>query len=114
MLYVGKSYTVTAKGSAVREVHCANCGADFVYLMERNISGHGSSPYFLNNSGAAKRAEASAKKHLEEAMAEQDVVACPGCGWYQPAMIKQVRKKIWKYFAVSVVLYVPVCFVVYQ
>jgi hypothetical protein len=62
--------------------------------MVRQARGAGTSLYFLDNAGAEHRAYAQANKRLRRAF-ERGVepVACPDCGWFQPEMVREVRRR---------------------
>ncbi len=94
MIYFGKSYTATVSGSIWKEVTCEGCQGEFVYYMTREARGSGSSPYYLDNDGAATRAQTAAVNALQKALAHDcDVIACPDCGQYQSNMMRKLRRK---------------------
>ncbi|HEV8378880.1 MAG TPA: hypothetical protein VGP99_08515, partial [Tepidisphaeraceae bacterium] len=89
---IGASYTSTATGKIAKPVQCVRCGGEYVYIMERKVTGGGFSFLFVDNDGAAKRAEAAARQNLERKLNDDcDLVACPDCGHYQPQMIRKIR-----------------------
>jgi hypothetical protein len=91
MLYVGRTYTATLTGDAVKGVQCQNCGCEYFYKLVRTAQGQGSSPYFLDNSGASNRAHNAAQKALAKALKGIDIAPCPDCGWLQSDMVKKVK-----------------------
>ena len=42
-------YTATMQGRVLKVVPCENCSTEYVYIMEREASGFGTSMYMLNN-----------------------------------------------------------------
>jgi hypothetical protein len=90
---IGKKYTATVTGSMMKAVVCEQCRLEYVYRLTRQAQGEGTSLLGLNDGGAERRAMDAAnivlKKILDRA---QDPVPCPGCGWYQEAMIAIVRR----------------------
>src|SRR4051812_41761719 len=91
MLYVGQTFTARLQGSVIKGVHCENCGCDYLYQLERTGVGKGSSPYYLDNDGAKRRAQAGAQRALLKALQGCDTAPCPECGWYQAEMVKKMR-----------------------
>jgi len=89
---IGASYTSTASGSIVKPVQCVRCGGEYVYIMERKVTGGGFSFLYVDNDGAARRAAAAARQNLQTRLKDDcDLVACPDCGHYQPQMIRKIR-----------------------
>jgi hypothetical protein len=59
-------YTATMQGRALKVVPCENCSTEYVYILEREASGVGTSVYMLNNKGAAGHAQSAASDTLKE------------------------------------------------
>lgn len=94
----GRKYTATVGGAVWKEVLCQHCGTEFVYLLERQASGEGSSPFWLDNKGAEHRAEERATRKLAERLAaDSDPVACPECGRYQAEMVALLKREKWRW-----------------
>lgn len=86
-------YTYSASGGAYKFVVCEKCKQKYVYCMVRSGDGQGTSLYFLDNSGAQRRAEDQAHAVLQHRLkAECDPVPCPKCGWYQKDMVAKLRR----------------------
>lgn len=86
---IGRQYTTTITASANKAAKCEQCSTDYIYRVERQATGSGTSLLFLDNSGAASRSEASAREAASRALETAvDAVACPRCGWYQKNMVK--------------------------
>ena len=93
-IYVGRTFNVTTTASVLREVRCEKCGQTYYYEMIRTGSGSGSSPFMLNERGAAGRAERAAHQRAEKALLRgSDPVPCPACGWFQSAMLRDTRRE---------------------
>jgi hypothetical protein len=89
-----QTYTATMRGRAVKVVNCEQCRAEYVYFMEREAIGQGTSVLFLDNEGASGRAASDAERSLNRMLAEDcDPVPCPACGWYQKPMVQLLRKQ---------------------
>lgn len=87
-------YTSTVSGGVLKLVRCEGCGAEYVYRLEREATGGGTSVLFLDNEGAAARATSRDAEALHRKLDRGlDVVPCPGCGWYQAAMIPKARRE---------------------
>ena len=75
-LYVGKTFTATASGSAMREVICEKCRCHFFYQLARAAKGTAEAPYYIGQDAAAlraqHRAQAKVDKMLKEIKNEQD------------------------------------------
>ena len=96
MIYFGGRYKCSVAGSVWKEVCCEGCQCDYVYLLSRTGSGSGSSPYYIDNDGAQRRAEEAAVKNLQRRLERDcDAVACPECGMYQPLMVRLLRRRRW-------------------
>jgi hypothetical protein len=92
LIPTGMRYTAKHTASTVKFVHCALCGKDFVYLMQRSATGSGSSPLFLDNQGAKQRAAAAATNSLRSHLqTDFDAVPCVHCKQFQPEMAKRMR-----------------------
>jgi hypothetical protein len=87
-----KSYRSTVTGRAPKFVVCDQCGLEYVYILEAEGTGEGTSLLFLDNEGAKARsnaeAEAQMRATLEQACA---VVPCPRCFRVQQHMIPKAR-----------------------
>src|SRR2546423_1405680 len=57
-------YTATVQGRKLKFVPCENCSTEYVYLIEREAIGSGTSMYMLNNEGAASNATSAAGETL--------------------------------------------------
>jgi uncharacterized protein (TIGR03067 family) len=88
-------YEASASGAVVKSVRCESCHAEYVYQLERTVTGSATTSwFFFGRSGAIERASALAKVTLDHALQEgMDVVPCPACGWYQPDMIPEARRQ---------------------
>lgn len=76
-----------------KHVVCEACQQEFVYIAVRRAQGSALSPLDLADKVADKMAEAQARRQLQRLLDEPDMVACPGCGWYQTDMIRHFQKK---------------------
>src|SRR5262245_9001076 len=68
-MHFSKRYTARVQGQVWKTVECANCAYQFVYRLRRTGTGRGSSPYYLDNEGAQRRAEERAQRQLAKALA---------------------------------------------
>lgn len=92
------TYTSTVKARVVKSVACESCHTEYIYVMERQASGQGTSMLFLDNSGASSRAQAEAEKLVMRKLEyDFDPVPCPACGWYQAFMIPKMRRLKWRW-----------------
>ncbi|HTU92881.1 MAG TPA: hypothetical protein VMF69_22565 [Gemmataceae bacterium] len=86
-------YTATMRGRAMKVVPCENCSTEYIYILEREASGVGTSVYMLNNEGAAGHAQSAAGDTLKEVLDNDfDPVPCPACGHYQRYMFSKLRE----------------------
>jgi hypothetical protein len=91
-MIVNNQHTVTVEQSTVRLVVCEECDADYVYQLTRSGEGIGNSPYFLDESGAKKRAERKAREQVNKTMRTAvNAIPCPECGHYQDHMVPRAR-----------------------
>ena len=100
IVYVGRSYTSSRTGTAVRHVKCEKCGCDYCYRLFRRGSGAASSRYGLDNKGAQTRAENVAAKKLQKLLLYGvDPVPCPDCGYFQAEMVEEYQSRFhgWLY-----------------
>jgi hypothetical protein len=87
---VWTKYTATARGRAVKRVPCENCSTEYVYLLEREGEGTGTSVYLLN-AGAGDHAASAAKDTLQQYLENDfDPIPCPVCGHYQRYMFPKL------------------------
>jgi hypothetical protein len=86
-------YTATVHGRNLKVVLCENCSTEYLYLLEREASGVGTSMYMLSNEGAADHAQSAAEETLECVLENDfDPVPCPACGHYQRYMFPKLLK----------------------
>ncbi len=115
MIPYAKTYTATMRARVLKFVVCEQCGCEFVYQMERESSGAGTSMLFLDNAGASKRAENKAEADLRKKLdTECDPVPCMDCGQYQQNMLPGLRAahRSWMFLlGVLLVFGGVVCFV---
>jgi hypothetical protein len=92
-------YTATMRGRVLKVVPCENCSTEYVYLMEREGSGVGTSMYMLNDQGAEGHSKAAATDTLRSVLENDfDPVPCPVCGHYQRYMFPKLleTKGLWR------------------
>jgi hypothetical protein len=93
-IYVGKTFTATATGSAIRDVRCERCRCEYHYELARTGVGRASAPYYLGQRSAAARAERGAANDLRKKLGrDHELVPCPGCGWVDSEAIRHVRRR---------------------
>jgi hypothetical protein len=91
-MLVNNQHQVTVEQCTVRLVICEECDADYVYQLTRSGEGYGNSIYFLDESGAKKRAERKAREQLARTMRTAvNAIPCPNCGHYQDHMVPRAR-----------------------
>ena len=116
-VYVGRNYRAAVSGTVIKDVRCEKCGCEYLYRMIRRGEGSGSSPYYLNNEGAQRRANAGAKRQLQKLLARGvDPVACPDCGWLQAQMVRELRRRSLRgliYTAITLAIVLPVFAFIY-
>lgn len=84
-------YTAKAQGRRLKFVPCENCSVEYVYVMEREATGAGTSVYMLNDQGAAGQATSGAREMLSDILENDfDPVPCPVCGCYQRFMVPKL------------------------
>lgn len=86
-----QNFTATVNGRVLKRVPCEDCKTEYVYVLEREGSGIGTSLYFLFNERAKQNAESSAESALRDYLANDfDPVPCPVCGHYQRFMFPKL------------------------
>jgi predicted RNA-binding Zn-ribbon protein involved in translation (DUF1610 family) len=86
-------YQATARGSALKQVICEECGFEYFYVVQRVATGHGTSPLMLFNAGAADQAEAQAAAELNASLGRAvEFVPCPKCGRFQGNMVRKAQR----------------------
>ena len=91
IVVVWTNYTSTVQGRVVKLVPCENCSTEYVYVLEREGTGVGTSFYLMNEEGAESHAVSSAKDTLQQYLANDfDPVPCPVCGHYQKYMFPKL------------------------
>ncbi len=88
---VWTKYTATMRGRVLKLVPCENCSTEYVYVLERDGEGVGTSVYFLNEDGARDHAASAAEDTLQQYLENDfDPVPCPVCGHYQRYMFPKL------------------------
>lgn len=108
ILVVWTEYTAILNGRVLKLVPCENCATEYVYVLEREGTGVGTSVYMLNDEGAADHAVSAAEDTLRQYLDNDfDPVPCPVCGHYQKSMFpKLVTRSVWGGVATVVALLV--------
>jgi hypothetical protein len=91
-------YTATLNGRVLKLVPCENCSTEYIYVLEREGTGVGTSVYALTDDGARDSAASAAEESLREYLANDfDPVPCPVCGHYQRYMFPKLyeTKSLW-------------------
>ena len=84
-------YTATRNGQVFKFVPCEECSTEYVYVLERECVGLGTSFYSLNEEGAAEHAVSAADDTLKQSLENDfDAVPCPHCGHYQRFMFPKL------------------------
>ena len=87
--------SATVSGHAIKRVKCEQCGGRFFYRADRTAAGDHLS--LLITEAAMHEAERVAEQNLEELLGRAaELVACPGCRWFQLHMIRAKRLKLAK------------------
>src|SRR5262245_34352091 len=85
------NYTATVRGRVLKLVPCENCGTEYVYVLEREGVGAGTSVYGLHDDTAQQNAESGAQEALGQYLTNDfDPVPCPACGHYQAFMFPKL------------------------
>ncbi len=88
---VWTKYTATVRGRVLKLVPCENCSPEYVYVLEREGEGVGTSVYLLNENGARDHAASAAEDTLQQYLENDfDPVPCPVCGHYQRYMFPKL------------------------
>lgn len=93
VVVVWTKYTATVGGRVFKLVPCENCSTEYVYVLEREGTGVGTSVYLLNDEGAQTHAAEAAEDTLRQALENDfDPVPCPACGHYQRFMFPKLME----------------------
>jgi hypothetical protein len=88
---VWTKYTATLRGRVLKLVPCEDCSTEYVYVLEREGQGVGTSVYRTNDEGAQEHAATAAADTLREYLENDfDPVPCPACGHYQRYMVPKL------------------------
>ena len=93
-----EQYTATVQGRTLKTVPCENCSTEYLYVLQREGSGTGTSMYAINKQGATRHAKAAADDTLKDILENDfDPVPCPACGHYQRYMFPKLleTKSLW-------------------
>ena len=96
-VYVARQFSACIEDSTWQPTECERCRIEWAFRVRLSGRGQGESPYGLDDTGAEKRAQARALAALQDDrrfVAEGGVlrnIPCPGCGWYQSAMVARMR-----------------------
>ena len=90
-------HTAIVRGRVHKLVPCESCATEYVYVLEREGEGVGtsmslmSSVYLMDEGGAADHAAAAADETLRQYLENDfDPVPCPVCGHYQRHMFPKL------------------------
>src|SRR4051794_28900981 len=95
MVIGGMNFSASVAGSEIRHIKCVQCGCEYVYVAYAAGSGKSSTFSLLQDQdAAAARARVEARAEMKRNLRKTiPAVACPDCGWYQPDMIRSLRRK---------------------
>lgn len=102
MIPYAMTYTSTMTGRVPKIVDCENCQKQYVYFLERTVTGEATSFLFMENEEAKQRAAEFATSELQNRLARVcDPVPCPRCGHYQQHMLKKAKSlhRAWMFTA---------------
>ena len=102
-------YTAIVQGRVVKLVPCESCSTEYVYVLERQSSGVGTSVYALSDDSAVEHAKSAAEDTLQSYLANDfDAVPCPVCGHYQKYMFPKLleTRSLWGPLAFLVVFFI--------
>lgn len=90
---IGIKYTLTVGGSLPKLVRCEQCGLEYVYTVERAAAVQATSYFGMDDNAVKARAVRDAAYFLNLVLEQaSDPVPCPGCGFYQKAMVDRLRQ----------------------
>jgi hypothetical protein len=97
----GLNYNARIKGDIAKRVVCEVCAAPYEYTFKASVLGRGSSFLFLDNAGAASRAEERARSKLQNLVMNGSAPApCPKCLHVQKHMSWRIwKRQTWVWFA---------------
>lgn len=101
MIIAWNEYTCKVSGGTYKFVECEDCKQKYVYQMNREAKGQGTSLYFLDNAGAQNRASKQAQAALKKALeTDCDPVPCPKCGAFQQNMMEKICReyRMWMFW----------------
>jgi hypothetical protein len=102
---VGRKFTATASGRAIKGTVCEQCKTEYVYALERSQTAEVHAPLFLNV-GARDEAMSQADKSLSNILDRAvEPVPCPSCGHYQQYMIPLARKRHLRWMNLAAIIF---------
>ncbi len=94
-MYVGRRHSATVTIKRVLPFHCPHCAHQARALVVGIGQGQGTSPYFLDESGAKQRASSGAERAAEEnAALTLKVARCPSCHKRDEQALQAMRTKV--------------------
>lgn len=96
-VYVARQFNTILEDCVWQPTECERCRVEWAFRVRLSGRGRGESPYGLDDAGAERRAKERALAALQDDrrfVAESGLlrnIPCPGCGWYQSAMVDRMR-----------------------
>ena len=91
---IGARRVASVRGAVWKFVSCTHCQQRYAYLLELEATGEDHDLLFLDEHGAAQRAQAQAERNLLQKSSNIVLpVPCPLCGWYQDDMSKRLKEE---------------------
>lgn len=85
-----RQFRTTRQATTIRAVVCDRCATEYFYPMTRIAIGHGTAVYGIGREAAARQADRSSQKKLDQMMEHDvDLVPCPQCQWINDDMARQ-------------------------
>src|SRR5258706_8781109 len=89
-----KNFSEEESSSVIRRVDCESCKRAYAYRLVRRAEACTSTLWGIGQRATRERARRLARRALERRLARGvDPVPCPFCGWYQEAMVRQLRRE---------------------
>src|SRR5262245_5146455 len=97
-------YQTTMRGRALKSVTCENCLTEYLYMMERQSEGFGTSVYAIGDAEAEANAISAAQEILTSVLEKDyDLIPCPECGSFQRHMFPKLRESKWIWIQVLMI-----------
>lgn len=118
LVHIRRHVSVSRIGQIEKTVHCERCNCQYGYVVHRRAIGRAGYSIWRSKKEAVDSATYKAAIKVVNLLAQAiEPVPCPGCGWVQSTMVREMRRRFGRWIigvgAVALVTFLCTAGVIY-